>query len=74
MARYRNKRGALRPTWGQVFALISTVQMVRVRLLKESLTSDVLREWHAPLDESLSMVVTGLLDMLPTTEGGAENG
>lgn len=74
MARYRNKRGAVRPTRVQVFALISTVQMVRVRLLKESLASDVLREWHASLDESLSMVVTGLLDMLPTQEGGAQNG
>lgn len=74
MARYRNKRGAVRPTLVQVFALISTVQQVRVRLLKESLASDVLREWHAPLDESLSLVVTGLLDMLPTPEWGAQNG
>lgn len=74
MARYRNKKGAVRLTRAQVFALIDVVQQVRVRLLKESLASDVLREWHAPLDESLSVVVTGLLDMLPTSEGGAQNG
>ena len=74
MARYLNKRGAVRPTRVQVFALISTVQQVRVRLLKESLTSDVLRAWHEPLDESLVVVVEGLLDMLPVPEGGADNG
>lgn len=77
MARYRKKQGAVRPTKVQVFAVISTVQMVRVRLLKEALASDVLREWHAPLEESLADVVTwllDLLDMLSATEGGGQNG